>query len=363
MAFISSSFTMPSFSSSRLPTVQDWCDSLLTNLKDAFIAANSSWEQVGTIETIGTNTDTGYGTRTIQIHSTVSGKYVRIWAFAKDIIGNFVEDPTPSNSYNDLKIYFGNVLRYSSNYVRFGNSYVTELCFAVSSNNIGVDFGLDLELSCPAFGIVNSEINADYGTTLSDSYNSRTFKFGADHIVITDGNMFSVLRKITPNTTWHGCFYAPDMMIPASGNDTNTEGVVTTRSLDPTIYFGNNEPYNAEQELSILYNDANGNHDFRGWGLGIYNNKGYLCMSESASKLLCAPLEAHLYTLNYSGSTMPGIANGVGTKGWVNTDYLRSCSITQLTSSSIGRTFVDGRWVCPKEGVLICWDKNNTNPF
>ena len=363
MAFISSNFTMPSFSSSGLSTVQEWCDTLLTNLKDAFIAANSAWEQIGTIETIGTNTDTAYGTRTIQLHSTVSGKYVRIWSFANDVIGFFVENSTPSGEANDLKMYLGNIIRYSSNYVRFGNSYNTELFFAVSDNSIDVDFGLNLELSCPAFGLINTETSADYAVTLSDQYNGKTFKFGADHIVITDGNMFSVLRKITPNTTWHGCFYAPDMMVPASEDDTNTEGVVTTRSLDPTIYFGNNDPYDAESYISILFNDANGSHDFRGWGLGIYNNKGILCTSESASKLLCAPLEAHLYPINYAGSTMSGIANGVGTKGWVNMNYLRSCSVTQLTSGFISHTFVDGRWVCPKEGVLICWDKNNTNPF
>lgn len=363
MAFLSATFTMPSYSSSGLSTEQDWCDALLTNLKDAFIAANDAWEQIGTIETIGTNTNTGYGTRTIQLHSTASGKYVRIWSFANYTRVQFVENPTSSGNYNALNLYLGNILRYSGSYACFGNSYNTELFFAVSDNNIDADFGLDLGLSCPAFGLTNYYIETYYAVSLSDPKNSPTFKLGADFIVITDGNMFSVLRKVPSYDTWHGCFYAPDMIVPANGDDTNTEGVVTTIDINRTIYFGSNSAYDAENYLKILYNDANGNHDFGGWGLGIYNSKGILCMSESSSKLLCAPLEVHLYPTTYAGSTMSGIVSGVGTKGWVNTDYLRSCSITQLTSDFIGHTFADGRWVCPNEGVLICWDSSNSNPF
>lgn len=363
MAFLSTTFTMPSYPNPVTSTVQDWCDLLLTNLKIAFITSNAAWEQIGTIETIGTNTDTSHGTRTIQLHSTISGKYVRIWAFAVDTIGYFTTTPTTSGGYNDIKIYLDNLFRCQSEYVCFGhNAGYSEIYFAVSDNSIGTDLGLDLGLSCPAFGLLNDSVQEGYGTVLASQYNYSAYAVGATFTVLTDGTMFSVMRKLDGQSNTIMCFYAPDMIVPANEGDTNTEGVVSNKSVTGDFYFGSNSPYDAENYISILFNDANGNHNFRRWGQGIYNSKGILCMSESSTKLLCAPLEAHLWPVNYEGSTMAGIANGVGTKGWVNMNYLRSCSVTQLVDGSVGTYYASGRWFCPAEGVLICWDNSNVDP-
>ncbi len=363
MAFISSKFNMPSKSGSGLNN-QDYCDLFLTNLKNAFIAANNAWSQVGSIETIGTNTNTSYGCRTLQLKSSVSNKYVRIWKFAAsaNIGGSFVDSPDTSGGYNALKLYRGNVMRVNGN-----DAILTDtaghggIWFGVSDNSIDVDFAKDLGLSVSLFCLSNSvrdtnSFNANFFS--DDNYNN-----GATYSVVTDGKYFGLMQWLSDKNYITSCFYAPDMMICANSGDTNTEGVISCEGYTDSFYFGNNNAYDAEGYIKVLFNAADGTHDFRGWTEGIYNGKDGCMTAENATDMSCTALKVFLNIQNYSGSTMEGVIDGINLKGWVNPDYMRSASITVLPAASKNMTYGLGAWLCTDAGTLICWDDSNSSPF
>lgn len=368
MAFISSKFNVPTYAGSGLANRQAYADELLTKVKDAFISANSAWSLESDIETIGTNTNTSYGCRTLQIKST-SGKYVRIWAFVGTTEGSFVDSETPSGGYNALKIYKGNVFKCNdggdSNRCIFGEHYSNELTFGVSSQSIGSDFGLNLNLDVPMFSIINGYVDMGGSKYLSYSSSYGLCNTGGTVTIMTDGTMFSVMRKVASGSNAANlqiCLYSPDLMICVNPGDSNTEGVISCISTN-NFYLGSNDPYSAENSIRVLFNAADGTRDFNGMCCGIYNGKGVLCASESCTKLLTTAIECHMYPRTYSGSTMTGVINGIGMKGWVNTDYIRSTSVDHLPYASKGMTYGNGAWLCTDAGTLICWDSSNSSPF
>ena len=363
MAFISSKFNMPSASGSGLSTPQEWTDLYLTNLATAFTAANNAWSVYSAIETIGTNTDVNYACRTIQLKSSSSNKYVRIWCFAGSGASGYIQNsPTTSGGYSDIHCYVGNLMRDGSNNVIFSDSNgYNEIYFAVSDSAIDADFAKDLGLSCPMFGLYNNNRSAGY-TSWNNFYGGVWYNGGVLS-VISDGKMFGVMRKLSNATIINACFYAPDMMVCANSGDSNTEGVVTCESDNDNFYFGNNGTYDAEGYIKVLFNAADGTHDFRGWTEGIYNGKDGCMNSEDATDMSCTALKVYLNIQNYSGSTLEGVIDGINLKGWVNPNYMRSANITVLPAASKNMTYGNGNWLCTDAGTLICWDSSNSSPF
>lgn len=369
MAFKSSKFNMPTYSGSGFSNRQDWGDDLLTKVKNAFIDASSAWGIETGIETIGTNTNTNCCTRTLQIKSSTSGKYVRIWCFCGNdtVKATFVDNETESGGYNALKIYKGNVFKCNdgsyTNRCLFGENYNRELVFAVSSQSINKDFGLDLSLDAPLFCVENNymELNSTCNLSAGSSYGM--CNKGGTVSIMTDGSMFSIMRLYSGASDLSICLYSPDLMVCINPGDSNTEGIISNKASTNNFYLGNNDPYNAESYIRVLFNAADGTRDFAGMGCDIYNGKGPLCCSESCTKLLTTALQVQMWPVTYSGSTMTGVINGIGMKGWVNTDYIRSASITQLPNSNKGLKFGNGNWLCTDAGTLICWDDSNSSPF
>lgn len=370
MAFKSSKFNMPTYSGSGLPNQQTWVDSLLTKLKDAFIDADSSWSLESSIDTVGTNTNVYYGTRTLQLKSSKSNKYVRIWGFAGIVSAYFSDVATASGSYDNLKIFKGNVFKCNEgNYTNrclLGEPYCCELMFGVSSKSIDKDFGLNLELSVPLFCINNNYSYMGETKYLTYDGNSGAYYYGGTFTVMTDGNMFSVMRKYNSggdSDKLNMCLYAPDLISCINTNDLNTEGVISSIASNKSFYLGNNNQYDAENYIRVLFNAADGTHDFSGMGCGIYNGKGPLTCSESCTKLLTTALQIQMWPSTYSGSTMTGVIDHIGMKGWVSTNYIRSTSITQLPAVNKGIKYGSGNWLCVDAGTLVCWNDSNTSPF
>lgn len=372
MAFISSKFNMPTRSGSGL-TGEAYADLYLTNLATAFSTACSDWSIYSNLETIGTNRDTNYGCRTLQLYSSTSNKYVRVWCFANTCTGRFQDNSSSSGGnssadHSNLYIYRGNLFRINGvNGVYFGCNYSNELVFAVSDNQIAVDFADDLGLSVSMFSFANAPTDS----------NSQYLSYGSTHgcyvnggviTVITDGKFFGVMRKLSSDTGVNACFYAPDMIVCANGvNDQNTEGVISCQDRDDNFYLGNNSPYDIESYVKVIFNDANGGHDFRGWGEGIYSGKDSCQTSENSAYMSCTAIKVFLNTNSYSGSTMPGIIPssmpGINFKGWVNPNYVRSANLNVLPESSKGMTYDNKNWLCTAAGTLICWNALNTSPF
>jgi len=362
MAFISSKFTMPNFAGSGVANAQAWADLYLTNIATAFTAANAAWSVYSAIETIGTNTNTNYGCRTIQLKSSISNKFVRIWCFSNGPYGYVNDTPGTSGGYSNINCYAGNVMRVGSNSIIFvdQNGY-GEVYFAVSDNSIDADFAKDLGLSVPMFGLYNNSRSMGYTTWGYTSggvwYNGGTLS------IVSDGKYFGVMRVLNGETNLIACFYAPDMLICANGSDTDTEGVVTCENYNDNLYFGTNDAYNAEGYIKVLFNAADGTHDFRGWTEGIYNGKDGCQASADSSDMPCTALKVFLNIQNYSGSTLDGVLDGISLKGWVNPDYMRSANNTVLPAASKNMTYGNGAWLCTDAGTLICWDSTNSSPF
>lgn len=370
MAFKSSKFNMPTYGGSGFANRQAYADELLTRLKDAFISASSAWSLESSIETIGTNTDANFGLRTLQLKSSSSGKYLRVWFFCGTsyIYGQFVDSDTASGGYNAIKLHKANFFKCNSgsetNRCIFGESNCCEIVFGVASQSIGADLGYDLSLDVSAFCISNDYTNMGSGKYLSYHYSYGIYNKGGTITVMTDGKMFSVMRLFTGTSTLNACLYAPDLMININHpDDSNTAGVISTKDDNTNFYLGNNDPYSAEGYIRVMFNAADGTRNFAGMGCGIYNGKGPLTCSESCSKLLTTALQCQMWPYTYSGSTMIGVINGIGMKGWVNTDYIRSASVTQLPNSNKGLKYASGSWLCTDAGTLICWDDCNSSPF
>lgn len=369
MAFISSKFNMPTYGGSGLANSQAYADELLTRVKNAFISANAAWSLETGIETIGTNTNTNYGLRTLQLKSSASGKYLRIWCFCGTSVtnGQFVDTDTASGGYNAIKLNKANFFKCNdgnnTNRCIFGESNSCELTFGVASQSISADLGYDLSLDVSVFSINNNYTNMGSNKNISYNITYGLYANGGTITVMTDGTMFSIMRLYAGASDLSVCLYAPDLMVNINPDDANTSGVISTKDAVTNFYLGNNNSFDAEGYIRVMYNAADGTRNFNGMGCGIYNGKGSLTAAENCTKILTCALQCQMWPATYSGSTMTGVIDHIGMKGWINTDYIRSASITQLPNSNKGLKFGNGAWLCTDAGTLICWDDSNSSPF
>lgn len=358
MAFKSSKFNMPTYSGSGCANQQAYDELYLTKLKNAFIDANSAWTLYSDIETFGTYTGTTAGIRTLQLKSNASNKYLRIWAFANYVGSSIVTSADVTT--DPPKIYSGNLFVQNEgsdqNRYRFGE--YSEIYFGVSSNPIDPDPAKDLGLDLPMFGITNGIV----GSSPTLAYPTfGAYNYGAIISVITDGSMFAVMSVCNGN--WRMCLYAPDLFICANSDDAETAGVISNNSYDNNFYLG--EDNNNGITMSVLFNAADGTHNFNGMNQSVNNGRlsNRVLTAESSTKMVCAPVCVWMAPYAYSGSTMSAITNGIGFKGWLNTDYIRSVDSRVLPLASKGMKYGNGRWLCIDTGTLICWDDSNTSPF
>lgn len=187
------------------------------------------------------------------------------------------------------------------------------------------------------------------------------YRYGAVVSVITDGSMFWIIKF--EDEKWPAVFYAPNMFICANANDTETAGVISSNGSSTNFYLGAND--NTGHTMSSVFNAADGSHNFNGM-VQNYNNgrlSNRILTSENSTKMVCAPVCFWITTYTYSGSTMAAITDGIGFKGWINTDYIRSVDSKVLPFASKGMKYGSGRWLCIDAGTLICWDDSNESPF
>lgn len=359
MAFKSSKFNMPSYSGSGCANPRDYADLYLTKLKDAFVDANSAWSLETAIETIGSYSGNSSGLRTLQLKSSASGKYLRIWCFT-NYVYCYIQQSATVNTDDGLKVYKDNLFVQNDgseqNRYRIGN--YAEIYFGVSSNSIDPDPAKDLGLDLPIFGINNGIM----GNSFMVSYTSYgAYSYGAVISVITDGSMFAVMK--VHNGNWPMCLYAPDLFICANSADTETAGVISNDGYSNNFYLG--EDNNNGTTMSVLFNAADGTHNFNGMNQSVNNGRlsNRVLTAESSTKMVCAPVCVWMAPYTYSGSTMSGVTNGIGLKGWINTDYIRSVDSRILPFASKGMKYGNGRWLCVDTGTLICWDDSNSSPF
>lgn len=358
-----------SYSSSGYSTNSDYCDYVLHKIRDLFINANSNWQMESDVENIGTNTDEYYGTRTIQLRSSLSGKYLRIWMFSASggqVTGSFVNTPTNSGDAYNIKLYINNCMSVGSNNDN-NNYYLTgywynELYFAVSSNPIGSDFGLDLGLESPIFALRTNIYSYDDAIYFAvNGTDSMIFYYGCVLSVITDGNMFFIMTDVfTPEERWPGCLYAPDLFINVNENDIHTDGAITS--------FGRENFYAGPVDVTSGYlcatvKDSDGNFVFKGQTESLYNPGGVLCAQSTSNKIPTSSILVSMKPITYTGSQEQSVYQGVGIKGWINPKYLRCANPDVLPSSCKGMTFANGGFLCTATGTLICFDKDNESPF
>ena len=362
MAFISSKFNMPNYAGSGCANYKEYADLYLTKLKTAFIDANSAWSLETNIETIGSYQGTSVGIRTLQLKSSASGKYLRIWAFCSSSVRCTIKEQESQNTSSDpINIYAGNLFKNnyssSSGYYRIGHNSI--IYFGVSSSSIDADPGKDLGLDIPMFGKENR--GDTVGTFSVCSSGKDVIVAGGVLSVITDGNMFEIIAYSEGYTK--AVIYAPDLFVCANSSDNETAGVISASHDNGNFDLGDDN--NSNHYISCLFNAADGTHDFNGMVQGFDNGRsnGRALTSENSTKMLCAPITVWMYPYTYSGSTMEGIVDKIGLKGWINPNYLRSIDSRVLPVGSKGMTYGNGRWLCVNKGALIAWDASNSSPF
>ena len=357
MAFKSSKFNMPKYNGSGFAYPYEYTYSYITKLKNAFIEASPTWSLVTDIENVSTNSGIE-GMHTLQLKSNTSNKYLRIWVFGGTVYSSMksVESVTTSNTLN---IYTGNLFVQNNDswqsYYRFGGS--CEIYFGVASSPIDKDPGKNLHLDIPMFGLGN-DITRD---PMVGYYNNGAYCYGATVSVITDGSMFGVIKHLNGN--WPMVFYAPDMFICANSSDTETSGVISSNREGANFYLGNDS--SDGHTMSCIFNAADKSHDFNGMIQAVNNGRvaTRALTVENSTKMACMPLSVWMYPYQYSGSTMSAVVDGIGFKGWINTDYIRSVDSHVLPFASKGMKYGSGNWLCVDAGTLVCWDDSNTSPF
>lgn len=361
MAFISSKFNMPSYSGSGCANYKEYADLWLTKLKDAFIDASSAWSLESDIETIGSYSGDSYGLRTLQLKSSASGKYLRIWALAGDIYVYYQTSTGTNTGSSSINIYDGNVFiqRDSADLGhRMGN--MSEVYFGISDSPIDADFAKDLGLNIPIFSI-NMATQNTYVMACHTGIGA--IGYGAVVSVITDGSMFGFIKFWGSSNYNNAVIYAPDLFACANSSDVETEGAIANNGDSNSFYFGNDD--NSSYTVSAVFNAADGTHNFAGMSQGFNNGRATnrLLTAENSTKMVCAPVCFWMYPYTYSGSTMSAVISGIGLKGWVNTDYVRSADSRVLPETSKGLKYASGSWLCVNKGTLICWDDSNSSPF
>lgn len=360
MGYKSYKVIIPPKSTSGATNENNYCDIVLGHLKDTFIASGK-WELETDCENIGTNSENDYGTRTLQLHSTVTnGPHLRIWYFSYSVLGNWVEVDTDSGDATSIKIHKDNIFKCDSESYSNYCLLPSGLIFGVSDSSIGADLGYALDLKVPLFSVRTDYTSLSSDATISDN---AVHDYGATVSVITDGLMFGIIESYNSSGSdeWRGCVYAPDMMVCANADDAYTAGVVGTRGVH-NFYFGDNDTDTGEYTVS-LFSSKTGSFDFSGLTQGINCGRSPLKGAQSSTKMLTAPLSVFMYPYTYSGSSATGITDGISLKGWLNTKYVRGAHLEVLPFAMKGSTFASGEWICMNTGTLLCWDSTNSNPF
>lgn len=357
MAFKTSKFNIASYAGSGCDNSKEYSTLLLTGLKESIIdAGNGSWELEDDIEPMVEGYTGTSGIHTMQL--TNGTKYLRIWHFSGNISATFIDLPD-INTTTSLTLYTGNLFKqnYSdyNSYYAFGDS--SGFYFAVSDDYIDKDFAKDLGLSIPMFGINNEPIQ---GSCWVGYDGGKISSYGAVATTITDGSMIGFIFYIDGYCSVVA--YAPDMFINANQSDNNTEGVISMNTSSNTNFtFGDNsDSYNTSK---ALFTTSSGGFDFDGLIQGCECGKNKLATSQSSTKMVTGPVCYYMYPYTFSGSDEDGVVNGIGLKGWVNTDYFRTANVNVLTNGQRGTSFANGKWFCPSQGTLICWDGSNVSPF
>lgn len=359
MAFKSYKVNIANYNGSGCANKEAYCDYVLDLVKTAFLNADASWSLYSSVETLGGYTGTD-GARTIQLYNSTTSKYLRIWMFAS-ISYSLIDSPdTNTGSYSSLKVYKGNTMKVSNKCImgEYG-----EILFGVSDGNIDTDFAKDLGLTTPLFSVCNRTDNNHY---LSYTAAGNMYSYGSVLTVISYDKMFGVFEKrITGDSPLIGCMYADNMYICANSGDTETAGVVSCVTYDQSRGFcvNNAGGNNAQSDLTFIFNQKDGGFDFSGMSINACNNGYFAFTTEASTKMVTAPLTVWSFPNTYSGSSQTGVVDGICFKGWVNTDYIRCVSDTNLPATCKGLKYASGRWLCVQLATLICWDDSNTSPF
>lgn len=361
MAFKSYKVNIATYNGSGCADKHAYCDYVLNLVKTAFLNADASWSQEGTIEYVSSDTSSSgyFGHRTLQLKNSTTNKYLRIWMFA-GCSYSLIDSPS-TNTSTSLEVYTGNTMKLY-NTSMMGN--LGEIFFGVSDHSIDADFAKDLGLTTPIFSVCNNTSTSNRYLSYSSSANMQAY--GVVLTVISYDKMFAVFEKRqTGDSPLIGCIYADDMFICANSGDTETAGVVSCVSYDQTYGFCVNSAggNNAQEYLTFIFNQKDGGFDFRRMGVNACNNGFIAYTTEASTKMVTAPLAVWSYPTTYSGSSQTGVVDGIGFKGWVNTDYIRCVNETNLPATCKGLKYASGRWLCVQRATLICWDDSNSSPF
>jgi hypothetical protein len=285
--------------------------------------------------------------------------YVRVWYF-KGPYGYISASETYSTT-SAIYIYKGNTFcaGYSGDSRSIlGNS--AGLYFAVSKNTIGKDPAQDLHLSVPMFTYKHGANSAGSGIGLEDS------GYGLIFTLVTNGEMFNSLVYDTYNKYF--AMYADDLFINANSNDLVTCGALFTESGGSTLGFSSSDTTATSSYVYAVFSDSNGSFDFSN-AYEYYATNQYLAAAHNLSSEYLASYPPLFYMTKNSSYSMSSdehlVYNDIGTKGWVNPNYIRNVQSGQLKSNvDIGSLFGNKNWYCTSTSTLMVWDGSTTySPF
>lgn len=321
---------------------------ILQNLADAICLVNTNLSIDDSLDVAGSFTEIDtYPRCTIGLVNSVTSEHIRLW-YIYSTASISVSETVNTSATASYNIYKGNLQAQGPSSNKYTSGSV--IIFGISNNAIDRDLGKDLGLKIPLQPICSGVNTATswYLTEISSSYTNKI-------TVISDGYGFTIIEHsgTSPVDNANVFIYHPQLIQTVSG-DSQTGGFfmlseATTQSFVVAITKG-------------TWTGCNANGDFTyGQTQGVEECTGALSVSPQGNYIACVPPIFYTYANPYAGSTSNLNANGIGFKGYLNTDICRHASSNKI--STVGALY--GGWLHVGAGWLLPWATGHDadNPF
>lgn len=346
------------------------CDSLMDGEAGmTFVNAQGTPTDAITIDKVGTYTGTSYSVMSTQIYDESSDTYIRIWAFhgtSQGQVSCYVSDTEgASGSYDGIKMYNGNISKCIVNNTTWYYELPYDIIFGVKhGSSIGLDPGYNLNLDIPLFGFAHNRVS-NSSTSRNSLSQASFYNTGAQITFIVKGSdKKTIIGKLTQEDYNNMFIYGDELLRNVDQQDPYRACVISqyTDFYNRVNFSMSNDTLGTVGFLSPGFRASSGRFSGSPTSfkrLAALGESKYV--NSTATKFVYSAVYVSEVPWTYQDSgELSG--NGIGIKGWVDSDVLRYAYEEVIPQSAVGTVYGGGDFVVAGKSTLIGWDASNS-PF